>query len=104
MSFFVTHISNAIQTVVENAGFNLLREYQGHGIGREMHEDPGVPNIGKKGRGERLQKGMALAIEPMVNMGERNVYDVDEMTKQNAGDYFYSFGLYLNLKFMAYFL
>ena len=42
-------ISNAIQTVVEGAGFNLLREYQGHGIGREMHEDPGVPNIGKKG-------------------------------------------------------
>lgn len=66
-------ISNAIQTVVENAGFNLLREYQGHGIGREMHEDPGVPNIGKKGRGERLQVGMALAIEPMVVVGSPEI-------------------------------
>ena len=66
-------ISNAIQTVVEGAGFNLLREYQGHGIGREMHEDPGVPNIGKKGRGERLQVGMALAIEPMVVAGSPEV-------------------------------
>ena len=66
-------ISNAIQTVVESAGFNLLREYQGHGIGREMHEDPGVPNMGKKGRGERLQAGMALAIEPMVVAGSPEV-------------------------------
>lgn len=67
-------ISNAIQTYVEKAGFNLLREFQGHGIGREMHEDPGVPNVGKKGRGERLQKGMALAIEPMVTEGSPNIY------------------------------
>jgi len=67
-------ISNAIQTYVEKAGFNLLREFQGHGIGREMHEDPGVPNIGKKGRGERLAKGMALAIEPMVTEGSPDIY------------------------------
>lgn len=67
-------ISNAIQTYVEKAGFNLLREFQGHGIGREMHEDPGVPNIGKKGRGERLTKGMALAIEPMVTEGSPDIY------------------------------
>ena len=67
-------ISNAIQTYVEKAGFNLLREFQGHGIGREMHEDPGVPNIGKKGRGERFQKGMALAIEPMVTEGSPDIY------------------------------
>ena len=66
-------ISNAIQTYVEKAGFNLLREFQGHGIGREMHEDPGVPNIGKKGRGERFQKGMALAIEPMVTEGSPDI-------------------------------
>lgn len=59
-------ISNAIEETVRHEGFELLREYQGHGIGREMHEDPGVPNIGKKGRGERLVEGMALAIEPMV--------------------------------------
>lgn len=66
-------ISNAIQTVVEKAGFNLLREYQGHGVGRELHEDPGVPNIGKKGRGERLQAGMTLAIEPMVVEGSPDI-------------------------------
>ena len=66
-------ISNAIQTVVEKAGYNLLREYQGHGIGKEMHEDPGVPNIGKRGRGERLQAGMALAIEPMVVIGSPDI-------------------------------
>ena len=69
----VGDISNAIQTVVEKAGFNLLREYQGHGIGKELHEDPGVPNIGKAGRGERLQVGMALAIEPMVVSGSPDV-------------------------------
>jgi len=62
-------ISNAIQNIVEKEGFNLLREYQGHGIGQELHEDPGVPNIGKSGRGERLENGMALAIEPMVVAG-----------------------------------
>lgn len=66
-------ISNAIQTTVEKEGFNLLREYQGHGIGKEMHEDPGVPNVGKKGRGERLEKGMALAIEPMIVEGSPDV-------------------------------
>ena len=69
----VGDISNAIQIYVEKAGFNLLREFQGHGIGREMHEDPGVPNIGKSGRGPRLEKGMALAIEPMVTEGSPDV-------------------------------
>lgn len=67
-------ISNAIQTYVEKQGFSLLREYQGHGIGRRMHEDPGVPNIGKKGTGPRLQAGMALAIEPMICEGSPEVY------------------------------
>lgn len=66
-------ISNAIQTTVEKEGFNLIKEYQGHGIGKEMHEDPGVPNIGKKGRGYRLEKGMALAIEPMVVEGKADI-------------------------------
>ena len=66
-------ISNAIQTVVEKEGFNLLREYQGHGIGKEMHEDPGVPNIGTKGKGVRIEKGMALAIEPMVVEGSPDI-------------------------------
>lgn len=70
----VGDISNAIQTYVEKNGFSLLREYQGHGIGEEMHEDPGVPNIGKKGTGPRLQAGMALAIEPMICEGSPDVY------------------------------
>lgn len=70
----VGDISNAIQTYVEKQGFTLLREYQGHGIGKEMHEEPGVPNIGKKGTGPRLQKGMALAIEPMICEGKPDVY------------------------------
>lgn len=70
----VGDISNAIQTYVEKQGFSLLREYQGHGIGEEMHEDPGVPNIGKKGTGPRLQAGMALAIEPMICEGKADVY------------------------------
>lgn len=70
----VGDISNAIQTYVEKQGFSLLREYQGHGIGQDMHEDPGVPNIGRKGTGPRLQKGMALAIEPMICEGSPDVY------------------------------
>lgn len=70
----VGDISNAVQTYVEKNGFSLLREYQGHGIGEDMHEDPGVPNIGKKGTGPRLKKGMALAIEPMICEGSPDVY------------------------------
>lgn len=62
-------ISSAIQTYVESFGYSVVRDYVGHGIGREMHEEPPVPNFGKPGRGPRLLKGMALAIEPMVNMG-----------------------------------
>lgn len=67
-------ISNAIQTYVESNGYSLLREYEGHGIGRDMHEEPGVPNIGKKSRGPRIEVGMALAIEPMVCAGNSDVY------------------------------
>lgn len=67
-------ISSAIENFVTKKGFTLLEEYQGHGIGREMHEDPGVPNIGKKGTGPRLAKGMALAIEPMICEGSNEVY------------------------------
>ena len=70
----VGDISNAVQTYVEKNGFSLLREYQGHGIGEEMHEDPGVPNIGRKGTGPRLKAGMALAIEPMICEGSPEVY------------------------------
>jgi methionyl aminopeptidase len=63
-------ISAAIQHHVELYGFSVVREYSGHGIGREMHEDPQIPNFGFAGRGPVLHEGMTLAIEPMVNMGD----------------------------------
>ena len=66
-------ISHAVQTHVEANGFSVVRDYVGHGIGRAMHEDPQIPNFGKPGRGPRLEIGMALAIEPMVNMGTYEV-------------------------------
>ncbi len=72
-------ISNAIETCVTKAGYTLLEEYQGHGIGRKMHEDPGVPNIGRKGTGPRLQNGMAIAIEPMICEGSNEVYVKKDM-------------------------
>ena len=62
-------ISHAIQIVVEAAGFSIVREFVGHGIGRDMHEDPQIPNFGKAGHGPKLKPGMTLAIEPMVNIG-----------------------------------
>lgn len=74
-------ISHAIGEFVEKHGFNVVREFQGHGIGREMHEDPGIPNYGKAGRGIRLEPGMTLAIEPMVIAGNRDIYqDYDGWT------------------------
>jgi methionyl aminopeptidase len=66
-------ISAAIQRHVERAGFSVVRQYVGHGIGRDMHEDPQVPNFGVAGRGPLLKPGMVLAIEPMVNAGRPDV-------------------------------
>ncbi|MBE6071632.1 MAG: type I methionyl aminopeptidase [Clostridium butyricum] len=66
-------ISNEIQSYVEAAGFSVVRDFVGHGIGRNVHEDPNVPNFGKAGVGPELVKGMVLAIEPMVNMGKHKV-------------------------------
>jgi methionyl aminopeptidase len=66
-------ISHAIQKVVEDAGFSIVREYVGHGIGQSLHEEPQIPNYGLPDRGPRLKLGMTLAIEPMVNVGERYV-------------------------------
>ena len=63
-------VSFAIQEYVETRGFSVIREYCGHGIGRDLHEDPQVPNFGEAGKGPVLQKGMALAIEPMVATGD----------------------------------
>ena len=62
-------IGNSIQTHCEREGFGVVRDLVGHGLGRSLHEDPSVPNYGRKGRGERLRSGMTLAIEPMINMG-----------------------------------
>lgn len=70
-------IGYAVQTHAESNGFSVVRALVGHGIGREMHEDPSVPNYGRKGTGIRLKKGMVIAIEPMINAG---VYQVDFMS------------------------
>ena len=65
----LSDISHAVQRHVEAAGYSVVTEFVGHGIGRQLHEEPQVPNYGKPGQGPRLQAGMVLAIEPMVNMG-----------------------------------
>lgn len=69
----LTDISHAVQQHVEAAGYSIVTEFVGHGIGRQLHEEPQVPNYGKAGQGPRLQSGMVLAIEPMVNMGGSEV-------------------------------
>ena len=66
-------ISFAIQTLAEKAGFSVVRDLVGHGIGKNLHEPPEVPNYGKKGKGITLHNGLVIAIEPMINMGVRNV-------------------------------
>jgi methionyl aminopeptidase len=63
----------AVQETAEKNGYNIVREFVGHGVGRQMHEDPQIPNFRQKGRGPRLVKGMTLAIEPMVNEGTHEV-------------------------------
>ncbi|MFC1918705.1 type I methionyl aminopeptidase [Chloroflexota bacterium] len=63
-------ISAAVQSYAESSGYSVVREYTGHGIGRDMHEEPQIPNFGPPGQGVVLRKGMALAIEPMVNVGD----------------------------------
>ena len=66
-------ISAAVQSVVEEAGYSVVRDFVGHGIGKDLHEEPQIPNFGQKGRGIELKKGMILAIEPMVNEGKYKV-------------------------------
>ncbi|MBO8172785.1 MAG: type I methionyl aminopeptidase [Bacillaceae bacterium] len=74
----LSNISHAIQTYVEAEGFSIVREYVGHGIGRNLHEDPQIPNFGPPERGPRLKPGMVLAIEPMVNAGQRHVRTLED--------------------------
>lgn len=71
-------VSHAIGEFVRQNGYSVVREFQGHGIGREMHEDPGIPNYGKAGKGIRLEPGMTLAIEPMVIQGKPNILELDD--------------------------
>lgn len=71
-------VSAAIQEYVESNGYSVVRDLVGHGIGKNLHEDPSVPNFGKKGKGVRLATGMTLAIEPMVNAGEYDVCVLDD--------------------------
>ncbi|MBO7310106.1 MAG: type I methionyl aminopeptidase [Clostridia bacterium] len=71
-------LGNSIQRHVEDAGFSVVKKYIGHGIGRALHESPDVPNFGTAGRGARLCSGMTLAIEPMVNIGSEEVYELPD--------------------------
>lgn len=71
-------VSHAIGEFVRKNGYSVLREFQGHGIGRNMHEEPEIPNYGKAGRGIRLEPGMTLAIEPMVIQGKPDILQLDD--------------------------
>ena len=74
----LTDISHAVQTVTEDAGFSVVRSLVGHGVGRNMHEDPQIPNFGEPGRGPVLAPGMTLAIEPMITAGSADVVVRDD--------------------------
>ena len=74
----VGDISHAIQTYVEARGFSVVRDLVGHGVGRTMHEEPQIPNFGRRGTGEKMKPGMTLAIEPMVNLGAYHVKTLDD--------------------------
>lgn len=74
----LTDISHAVQRVVERAGFSVVREFVGHGVGRELHEDPQIPNFGPPGRGPVIEAGMVFAIEPMVNVGGWRTRTLDD--------------------------
>ena len=71
-------VCHAIGEFIHKNGYSVVREFQGHGIGREMHEDPGIPNYGKAGKGVRLEPGMTLAIEPMVIMGKPDILELED--------------------------
>ncbi|MEO6166509.1 MAG: type I methionyl aminopeptidase [Chitinophagales bacterium] len=71
-------IASTIQEFVEKNGYSIVRELVGHGVGKKLHEDPEVPNYGKRGSGAKLMEGLVIAIEPMVNMGKRNVMQAND--------------------------
>jgi methionyl aminopeptidase len=74
----LSDLGNAIQQRAEGAGFGVVREFSGHGIGKQLHEEPWIPNFGKPGRGPRLECGMVLAVEPMVTAGRPDVRMLDD--------------------------
>lgn len=76
--YHIKDISHAVQTYVEAQGFSVVREYVGHGIGRQMHEAPEVPNFGEPGHGPRLLRGMTIAVEPMVNAGTASIIQMSD--------------------------
>ncbi|QSX06011.1 type I methionyl aminopeptidase [Sedimentibacter sp. zth1] len=73
VGYRLSDISHAIQQYAESCGFSVVRDFVGHGVGKEMHESPQIPNFGSPGKGPRLQKGMVLAVEPMINAGTYHV-------------------------------
>lgn len=77
ISYRLSDISHAIQQYAESKGFSVVRDFVGHGVGKNMHESPQIPNFGRPGKGPRLQEGMVLAIEPMINAGVYNVKILD---------------------------
>lgn len=76
-NYRLSDISHAIQQYAESKGFSVVRDFVGHGVGKNMHESPQIPNFGRPGKGPRLQEGMVLAIEPMINAGVYNVKILD---------------------------
>ena len=82
----IGHIGNAVQNYVEKNGFSVVRELVGHGIGKHLHEEPYVPNYGKKNEGEMLKEGMVIAIEPMVNAGGPEVVLAEDKTTYKTKD------------------
>ena len=78
VGYRIGDISHRIGEFVTQNGYSVVKEFQGHGIGRSMHEDPGIPNYGKAGKGIRLEPGMTLAIEPMVILGSSNILELDD--------------------------
>ena len=75
---FVGDIGNAVQTHAEKNGFSVVRELVGHGIGTQLHEEPQIPNYGKSKQGDKLIEGMCIAIEPMINLGKKEIFTADD--------------------------
>ena len=82
----LSDVSHAVEAVAVGAGFHVVKEFVGHGVGRTMHEDPQIPNFGPPGRGPRLRPGMTLAVEPMVNLGTPDVEIMDDGWTVLTGD------------------